>query len=360
MFQNNSTIMKVIKFLFSFVLGSVIIASCAKINEEDNEKDPTIPINPISPDSTYVSMGIGGEFVASPLSKAGSSNDLFAVNVRRVDSNGQFSTVSNYAYGVFDDIGKAVFKLAKRYYYAFEVACIPNGKNVLYKYREGVYGVPCYSVEDGYAEVNKIVYSSNSALCIGTNDAQDRNHSQYQARYNEWSPIERYQGVCARFDPNTSDNVVVDLYRQMVGFTITIEDFTSGTVTIHGMCEDAHRYSVSAVPGQNKQVLKAVFESPTMPYIGKGEFPINIIEASEEEIKQYEYDITNFGENQVYIRYSDGESKDIILYYRFDFKFQRNTNYSLTFSLSDAIANGGISVNLVDEGDEMNNLPFEL
>ena len=61
----------------------------------------------------------------------------------------------------------------------------------------------------------------------------------------------------------------------------------------------------------------------------------------------------------VKIIYSTTSGEDVLLYENNSFTVKPNTRYTLSFSLSDAIANGGITAE-VEETQEMNEKEFEL
>lgn len=76
------------------------------------------------------------------------------------------------------------------------------------------------------------------------------------------------------------------------------------------------------------------------------------------DIDPVEY-INNRERNQsVQLIYNDGSGNDVLLYSAGNFHVKRNTRYTMSFSLSDAINNGGITVTTVDEG-EMNESGFQ-
>lgn len=62
----------------------------------------------------------------------------------------------------------------------------------------------------------------------------------------------------------------------------------------------------------------------------------------------------------VRIIYDDGEGNQIPLYVKTMFEYERNSLYTLRFSLSDAIANGGITTNIIDDSNDMKEFPIEI
>ena len=67
----------------------------------------------------------------------------------------------------------------------------------------------------------------------------------------------------------------------------------------------------------------------------------------------------NEGNTPLCISYTTDDNKEITLYSNTYFSYTRNTKYKLSFSLSDAIANGGITANIVED-EEMGEEEFPL
>ncbi len=354
------------KSLISICLlcSSILLFSCGGNSpvEPDLPEIPELPTPEINADTVEVSVKSAIHIDSEPLSTRSSINDLYAIQVwQKVPTTNEvgysWTECFTYAHGYFDDLSKAVIKLAKRYKYGITIAYIPNGKNLLHQYPDGVYGAPCYNAFGENGALNELVYGDGFALMhIDSGGTQVKGIDDYRIQSNGWSPIERYQGVVVDFDPNTESTINIKLYRMMMGFKLNISDFNSGVVTIRGML--GHQYH--AYPdGNGNGTLDIVIETDAMPTAA------NILGAYEKQMYG-EYDLeyyTNLmlhnNTTQVHISYRNEEGETIELYRNMYFEYARNTKYKLSFSLSDAIRNGGISAEVVED-EEMSEEEFPL
>lgn len=329
---------------------------------EEKPSEPPAPESNIHPDSVIVGVNPIIHIDSEPLSTRSSINDLYAIQVwQQVPSTNEvgfsWTECFTYAHGYFDDLSKAVIKLAKKYKYGITIAYIPDGKNLLHQYPDGVYGAPCYNAFGVNGALNELVYGDGFALMhIDSGGTQVKGIDDYRIQSNGWSPIERYQGVVVDFDPNTESTINIKLYRMMMGFKLNISDFNTGVVTIRGML--GHQYH--AYPdGNGNGTLDIVIETDVMPTSA------NILWAYEQQMYG-EYDLeyyTNLllhnNTTQVHISYRNEEGETIELYRNLYFEYTRNTKYKLSFSLSDAIRNGGIAAEVVED-EEMGEEEFPL
>ncbi len=354
------------KSLISICLlcSSILLFSCGGSSpvEPDLPETPELSTPEISADTVEVSVKSAIHIDSEPLSTRSSINDLYAIQVwQKVPTTNEvgFSWTEcwTYAHGYFDDLSKAVIKLAKRYKYGITIAYIPNGKNLLHQYPDGVYGAPCYNAFGENGALNELVYGDGFALMhIDSGGTQVKGIDDYKIQSNGWSPIERYQGVVVDFDPNTESTINIKLYRMMIGFKLNISDFNNGVVTISGV----HGHQYHAYPdGNGNGTLDIVIETDVMPTAA------NILGAYEKQTYG-EYDLeyyTNLmlhnNTTQVHISYTNEEGETINLYRNQYFEYTRNTKYTLSFSLSDAIRNGGISAEVVED-EEMSEGEFPL
>ena len=337
-----------------------LFISCSTI--PDDTKIPEIPeVSDISPDSTWVTFKPELEFGEEPLVKSSSNNDLYVVGVTQIipseTYNGsKYTDYYLYAWGYFDNLDLAVFKLSKMYKYTFVMAYIPNGKNLLYKNPDGTYGHPCSTSMGENAIINNIIYGAGSennwpALEAGTSQA--KNVKSYLYIDNYWNNIERYQGVVERFDPSLSSTVNIKLYRMMIAFKITVEDFTKGHIEIRGAENYSYSYKLYPSSNSNSNTLEFEIETPNMPSHGArfNNLDFNIDNYTDAELEEFIQDKINYGYDQVHISYIDEHGDKIALYTKYQFNYKRNTKYTLSFSLSEAIANGGITPEIVDDGE---------
>lgn len=353
---------KLLLFAICLISNCLLLLNCSSnssiVLEPTNPDLPApIPTPEIDADSVVVSINSAIHIDTEPLSTRASNNDLYALQVIQkiptTNEAGQSWTHCNsYASGYFDDIRKINIKLAKRYNYAFTLAYIPNGKNLMYKYPNGYYGVPCYNPWGKNGGINEVVYGDEFGLFgldIGTTQA--KNISEWKQQYNMWSPIERYQGVVIDFDPNTETTVNIKLYKMMIGFKLDISDFNSGVITIHGMDIVGHNYHIYP-DGSGKGSIDFVVETELMPEASR------IISYYEQKVYGEDYDLNYYVERaidesttQVHITYTNDKGEELKLYTNLYFQCNRNTKYKLSFSLDDAVRNGGITPEIVEDGE---------
>lgn len=347
----------------------MFMTACGTISPEtpvETPTDPDVPETPelpeISPDSTWMSFKPELEFGEEPLLKSGDiHNDLYLVGVAQIvpfdESDGSDNLCyRRYAWGYFDNLDLAVFKLSKMHNYSFVMAYIPDGKSQIYRHSNGSYGCPFEVWCGGSAKfVNEIYYDVDGYEKWPTLD-EGKASTPKRKEGKSWSSIVRYQGVVERVDPSKHNSITVKLYRMMIGFKITIDDFTEGVVEVSG----DESYKVYPASGKTSNTLEFEIQTPTMPMwgfesgFGAGESVISADEYngySQEELENRILDNINYGRTGINISYTDKSGTKISLYTKQQFFYKRNTKYTLRFSLSDAISNGGIIPEVVDDGE---------
>lgn len=80
---------------------------------------------------------------------------------------------------------------------------------------------------------------------------------------NQWSPMCRYQGYTDNFDPNTSNLVSINLYRQVIGFKIIVDDFTKGEMVLSERY--GHQYTLKSNSNDPTATLQIEVEPPIIP-----------------------------------------------------------------------------------------------
>ena len=364
--------MKTKSLIFICLLcSSILLFSCG----ESSPVDPDLPEIPefstpeISGDSVIVSMSPYIHIDTEPLSSRASNNDLYALQViqqipAKNELGYEFTEDKAYAHGYFDDISKIVIQLAKRYNYSFSLAYIPNGKNLIYQYPEGYYGLPCVNLYGKNGDLNEIIYGDGFKLDgIGSGATQTKDISSSLLIDNSFSPIERYQGMVVNFNPNKQTSVHIDLYRMMMGFQLNISDFYSGVITLWAG-DNGHKYRIYP-DGDGNGFLDIVIETPGMPNASSIIWEWNYDYDNNKDVITDSTDFSeaierhiNEGNTSLCISYTK-DNKEITLYSNTYFSYTRNTKYKLSFSLSDAIANGGITANIVED-EEMAEKEFPL
>lgn len=329
------------KFRIILLALLAVAIGCSKSNPNTpTEPDPDIPT--VSPDSTLVSLRTSLDFTAEPLSKAGSQDDLYGIRVYQLSKSGPLPV----AYGTFDNLNTAIVKLAKAYKYGIDVTYIQNGKNLVHKYSGGYYGVPFDNeIHANHPPLNQMTYLKNvddQVYPLSSGAVQEAGITNYGIEYNNWSSVKRYQGV-AVCDPSKQESVDIKLYLQMIGFRISISDFDSGTVTLCG--QYGHKYR--ATPNTNKEgLIDVVVCLESMPSVSE-----EVYLWTQEGVDVIDHILSKERNQTVMLSYSDNDGNITNLYMNTNFRAKRNTRYTMSFSLSDAIRNGGITATTVDEGN---------
>ena len=335
------------KFLLPLLaIFAAVACNKAQVTPEDNGGEG--PVTPaISADSVFVSFKAVLDFSEEPLTKAGSSDDLYGLRVYQLVYDGRDDCwrAEPVAYGTFDDLSKVVVKMAKAFKYGIDLTYIPDGKNLVYSDAKGHYGIPFDPLWVTNGDLNTILYYNSSYGGVRPNPfttvaIRGKNDSDNEPL--DWPTITRYQGsaIC---DPSTQSTAEVKLYSQMIGFRISISDFDRGSVFLLGTF------------GQKLYATRNSDNTGLLDYVVCMEYLPSIA-----WIDNYRYnkdtDFSVFLENKmnyqgVYLVFKDTDGSEIILYSNPYFTTYRNTRYVMSFSLSDAIRNGGISAEVVDEGE---------
>ena len=138
----------------------------------------------------------------------------------------------------------------------------------------------------------------------------------------------------------------------MVGIKLIIDDFTKGTVTVSSTY--GKKYSVSPASNSNTNTLDIVVELLDMPIVGTL-FNGTDVGAMNKPIEEFteivnsEKPFYDVWPGALFITYKDENSDEITLYANQLFNYKRLTKHVLQFSVSDAIANGGIQPNIKDD-----------
>lgn len=359
------------KVLFCLLFMAMLLG-CSKndiepISPTPEPSEPELPSISTDTDSVIVSFKLGGDFKYSEedLSRS-TSNDLYAVRVyqsqKELTTLHVMENVTIYATGYFDTPSNVVLKLAKNRYYHFEMAYIPNAKNLIHKFPEGHYGIPFFApYSEKQLQINEFLYSTDDLDGVwATAASQGKGISDYRIQENDFNTIERYQGLLWNFTPDKSE-VKINLYRMMVGLKLIVNDFTEGTIilqSVHG-----HKYNLKPVSGSTTNTLDMTVCLMKLPQIIDAHIYLNLDEQTDEAFREMIKKEKPFGDESlgnIQIHYVDKDGDDIVLYNNQSFIFKRNKKHVLEFSVSDAIENGMLTPNVVDEGDEMEETSWDM
>lgn len=322
---------------FTAFLLSLLALSCQPVKITPEEPETEAP--ELSEDEVLVSFKPELEFTDELMTKSGSVNDLYGIRVYSWATINDFVSSECVAFGQFDDLDNVVIKLSKNKLYGVDMVYIPDGKNLIYQHGDGTYGVPFDPVwYEGPSKFNEVMYytpGDGAVWSFGYGATQEKGISDYRVQSNDWSTVKRYQGsvLC---NPTESGDVVVKLRTTMVGFHLEVTDFPEGKVTIsstHG-----HKYSVEP-NADDRAVLDIEVCRSSLPVVADGGCPYSEFVSYED---LFETLMNHLWDERVIISYTDSDNSEIILYDKSG-DFLPGHRYNLSFSLSDAVANKGIS-----------------
>lgn len=176
-----------------------------------------------------VSLGINDEHVdytqtdMSTRASAASDNTYYGFNVYLEDGK----TYTKYAYGLFDNKTDISLVLEEGKKYKIECLEIKEGNDKLYNINGG-FGLPFTVNKKPTTVKNSFLYSSKNNL-----DALTSGEYSTGADDTLWYPraVTSY-GCVEDFDPQTADNVTLDLKRAVFGYHFKIQAPKDGTATI--------------------------------------------------------------------------------------------------------------------------------
>lgn len=343
---------KVISYLKGIILMSALVlipAACSQGTAD--EPEPVIPENPndvpdvVESDSVLVSFAPQSlEWEVSPMSRA-SNDDLYAVVIYQsnteIDKHG---TEVQSALTLFDDPNLISLKLAKNQYYHFVMTYIPNGKNVIEKIGDG-WGAPFILTKepDLTPELNTVVYKNVNYSNIGfvAASSQAKGITESLDGYNTINEVLRYMGSYRNFKPTENNQKIpIELYRWQYGIKINVTDFKEGKLIYQSILDRNSRSLTLQSNASGTGTMEYILEYP----IDTNIFCMFEYENASEFAENY-----RFGDNMTII-WETPEKEEITLWSSWgqSFPFKRMKMHTLEFSLSDAIANGGISPDLME------------
>lgn len=215
-------------FINLTVLG-IVALMCASCSKDAME-------NSIEPEETFtVKLGIGGEFKVDyeELTKV-SGDDLYGIQVYSTPDIEGATTLTPYAYGLFDDPAGIEITLLKGYKYKFVATLIKNGKNKLYKYSNNGFSSPffVYGTESEFCEIsNNFSYDATKKYnSLGDGNTRLSNNQNYN-RPN----TDRYYGEYDNYIPGSNnENVTINMKRASYGAKFIVQGnlATSGKLQV--------------------------------------------------------------------------------------------------------------------------------
>lgn len=225
-----------IKFNSIVLLSAVAVAffSCSKKAEK------IVPEG----EKVVVSLNVTGDFdvdvTQAPLTRAGSTNDAYGINVF-YDKEGDGTTNDYYAYGLFDNVADMSITLLSNHKYRVVCSLIKDAKNTLY------YGQAFNNAFSGYCYPFQ-TNTSNSTLVgnqfiIGTgtyfsglgisNTHLATTTSPSTSNYSSYAPgVNRFYGETDQYEPVPNGTIDVYLKRAVFGAQFVVSGLQEGTVNV--------------------------------------------------------------------------------------------------------------------------------
>lgn len=345
------------KILLSLCLFSATawMVACTKSSATSDEPTPDVPDLPTySGDTVAVRIAATSlEWNVEPMSRAG-SNDLYGIMVYQTPRPfiDEWIPQTLVAVAVFDDPSLITLKLAKSQYYHIRMTYVPNGKNVIASRGTNKWGCPFYMPYNNEDFVlNQILYGISVPLFLGM-PSQAAGQKEWMMQYNVVNEVLRYEGQIRNFQAAENGALAsIPLYRWQYGTRITVTDFKEGTVYF-SYNNSAEARKLTLTPNASG--------TSTMEHLLEYRIPGDINLWYENSAEIADNDIFG-GLETVKIGYIDSNGKDLLLWSSERFPFKRMHMYTLEFSVADAIANGGIQPELMENSDApMTETPWEM
>lgn len=280
----------------------------------------------------YVEVALkpkGVDMTESPLSKAGTSSDLYGLEIMVDDDQ-------IYACWVTDDISSSTIRLLKGKTYNFHLMYVPDGKNIIASSGK-TYGNPFFHLGPlRTPEIGSIYYGGNYDMnygCFGTAQKKGKGSS---VQANAWNDVDIYYGF-KQVKAESDMEVNINLYREMFGLEITATNFSRGTLHVYsgmagcssyGEAKGYDAYIYDLTPSSPK--LDKVLEMNYMPWCS-----FNIAIHSEEEVANWCEPGGGYAET-LHIAYTtpDGETLELISQ---SFIAKRMTKYSVIIDVDELV-----------------------
>lgn len=207
-------------------------------------------------EKVVVSLNVTGDFdvdvTQDPLTRAGSSNDVYGINVY-YDKEGDNTTNDLYAYGLFDNVADMSITLLSNHKYRVVCSLVKDAKTTLYYGQafNNAYSGYCYPFQTSASNSTLVgnqfiigtttyftgIGASNSHLAATTSPSTS-NSSKYAPGVN------RFYGETDQYEPVPNGTIDVYLKRTVFGAQFVVSGLQEGTAQIQ--CGDFYDVSFSA------------------------------------------------------------------------------------------------------------------
>lgn len=206
------------KFFIAISAFLCVFIACNRIEPQQPEEDEIIDV-PLR----FVSGDI--EFTTENLTRAGSSNDIYLIQVDYYPKGS--TTLTPFAYAVLDDVSNLSVKLVNGYSYVIEAALLKNGKNDFTAYSNlteqvGFSGTRVTSLTNGFVSSTSLQLTPNSWYYTRSKDGY-----MYLHPYGE-----KYYGKTDAFEASKTSSVTVNMDYTSLQLVFNATNLTKGSIKI--------------------------------------------------------------------------------------------------------------------------------
>ena len=230
-------------FVLNIFLSLLVWTSCSRASDPaKNEETMTVSLNLTGDFDVDVSQ--------DPLTRAGSSNDAYAINVTY--DNGR------YAYGLFDNVGDMTITLLSNHKYTFECTLIKDARNTLF------FGQAFNNTFSGYA----YPFQTNSSNSTMISNSFIVGSGTYFTGFDLGSAH-----LASTTSPSTSNATSYPSTNRFYGRTTNYEPVQNGVINIYlKRAVFGARFVVSGVQEGNLRLQCGAFFDRTISASGNGTY----------------------------------------------------------------------------------------
>ena len=230
------TCMKTLKFIVLSLLTIMMGMNLASCSSENDVIAPKPDTETVAPKEYTVSLGLKGEIVnitESPLAtRAAEKNDLYGIQVySSPDKEGHYEGYTEYAYGLYDDVGKMTIKLLEGYKFKFVATMIVDGKNKVSFWDNGFY-LPFHNSKTGYTRLSNAFKYSSVEYFDSYYLGNGYSYSSIMERDVERPEHDRYYGELEGYLPSENGTATIDMKRTSFGIKVIAAEMTEGKLTV--------------------------------------------------------------------------------------------------------------------------------
>lgn len=259
-----------------------------------------------------------------PISRSTSNNDIYVIQITYYPTGS--SSLSPYAYGIFDNLNDLSISLIKGYKYCIEAALYIDGKNQLYNYAN-------WTTKVGFGE-GKLTNITNKFI----------SEASYRTTPNSWyniymkdkymylnPPIEKYFGYLLNIDPEEINSIDLTLLYFSSKIKWIVNNLKEGSVSI--TTNTGRNDAPYSIPNINLTTESSSYESYYMlgdaTYYSTGDIP------------EYYCEADNIHPSIVY---KDKDGMETLLF-KDAISLKRKTNITVKIELKENLDNNSINKN---------------